>query len=252
MSPFSPERINPQLPATLPEILSRVSLDVVLITHNHFDHFDTAVVPTMPAGITWVVPKGMANLVRKSGLRQGSTIVELDWWQSHLLEVRSTKLHLTALPAMHWSSRNGFDTNQSLWCSYSLVASSSMTSGQSSPAASTGSSKRVSRVYFSGDTGYSPSLTRSIGLHSGPFDLAFLPIGSYAPRWHMAPQHVSPADSVAIAKDIGARKAIGMHWGTWMMSDEGWEEPVLELEKLVANEPAGWFETTYLGETRSM
>lgn len=190
----------------------------------------------------------MKKLLEKSGVRAPAVnIFELDWWQEAEIGVEgddTATLHARALPAMHWTARTGLDTNQSLWCSYSLELRDAHRSASASP-----------RVFFSGDTGYSPSLYRGIGAHSGPFDVAFLPIGSYAPRWHMRPQHVSPHDSVAIARDIGATKAVGMHWGTWIMSDEHWEEPALLLEELAREgkkdgEEADWFETMRLGETR--
>lgn len=269
---FSPNRLNRTLPATLQEIVAKVNLDVILVTHNHFDHFDTAVVHLIPQTATWVVPMGMRSLLEKSGARS-DRIVELDWWQERVLTFstqaagsaavatatskarfnssrqrqQNKRLNVRAFPALHWSARTGIDTNQSLWCSYSLQTSFNVASAEA-------------KVYFSGDTGYSASLTRAIGYHSGPFDLAFLPIGSYEPRWHMRPQHVSAQDSVLIARNIGARRAVAMHWATWVMSDEPWEAPALELEQTVARVPPAvgydvnnrkpWFDTMSLGETR--
>lgn len=200
--------------------------------------------PLLGEDTKWVVPKGMGRLLLACAVKAPrENIFELDWWQEVKIPTggdgedkkSDIVLQARALPAMHWTARTGLDTNQSLWCSYSLELRSATTS--LSP-----------HLFFSGDTGYSPSLYRSIGAHSGPFDVAFLPIGSYSPRWHMRPQHVSPEDSVEIAKDIRAKKAVGMHWGTWIMSDEQWEEPVQRLEGLVRG--SKWFETTGLGETR--
>lgn len=148
----------------------------------------------------------------------------------------------------------------------------------------------TTHIYFSGDTGYSATYYPHISsvLPSAP-DLAFLPIGSYAPRWHMRPQHVSPADSVQIAEDIGAKKVVAMHWvslkgfqveavrwsvkdsfadprllyvlfrqGTWLMSDEDWDEPpkllrqALEARQSISGKGKMSFETVELGATNEL
>ena len=99
--------------------------------------------------------------------------------------------------------------------------------------------------FFCGDTGYSPSLFRAIGASLGPFDIAALPIGSYAPEWHMRTQHMHVRDAVQVARDIGAKQSYGMHWATWVMSDEEWHDPADQLARLhVSN-----FDTVPFGKT---
>lgn len=128
------------------------------------------------------------------------------------------------------------------WTSYSLQ----IASPTSQPA----------HVYFSGDTGYSPTFFPYLStVLRTPPHLAFVPIGSYTPRWHMSPQHVSPADSVQIAKDIRARRVVGMHWGTWIMSDEEWDEPPKLLQREVEKCGEGgsdWFGIVRMGETNEL
>lgn len=240
---FSPTRITPQ-PCTIADLVANVSLDVVVVSHNHYDHFDADVVPHIPEHVTWVVPLGMRGLLTRCGKERQDKIVELDWWEMRELQFGpSASLRVKSIPAMHWSARTPLDTNQSLWTSYSL---------QIAP-----KSKPLAHVYFSGDTGYSPTyfphLAKILSTPQ-PLHLAFIPIGSYEPRWHMSPQHIGPADAIAIAKDIRARKVVGMHWGTWIMSDEQFDEPpkLLAKELQSVEKSQEWFGVVKMGETNEL
>lgn len=170
-------------------------LDAIVISHNHYDHLDTKAL----AAYRWrietpvVCPLGLGPLIRKLGFRQ---IVELDWWQDWQLD----ELRLTALPAVHFSGRGPFDRNRTLWASMALT----------SP---------TRNVWFGGDTAYG-AVFREIGARLGPFDLALIGIGSYEPRSIMVASHATPEEAVSIALDINARCAIGMHWGTIMLTPE--------------------------------
>lgn len=147
-----------------------------------------------------------------------------------------------------------FDLSPRRWNSYAFTLSPSRTASSSS------SSLPPATLYFSGDTGYSPSYYPLLGssLPRAP-DLALLPIGSYRPTWHMSPQHCSPFGAVSIARDIRARKVVGMHWGTWIMSDEEWDEPPTLLEEALrlleeqgVKEAREWFTTVNLGQTNHL
>lgn len=84
-----------------------------------------------------------------------------------------------------------------------------------------------------GDTGYAATLFKHIGDLYGPFDLAAIPIGSYAPLWHLGSQHTDPVGSVKIMVELRAKQAVGVHWGTWMMSDETYDSPLRDLRKAI-------------------
>ncbi|CAO1616603.1 unnamed protein product [Sympodiomycopsis kandeliae] len=244
---FSPNRITPQ-PCSFTELISNVSLDVIVVSHNHYDHFDAAVVPLVPEEVTWIIPLGMRKLLTSCGKRRQDKIVELDWWEMKELEFKTgqgSSLRVQSIPAMHWSARTPLDTNQSLWTSYSLT----ITPDQSS------AGRKAAHIYFSGDTGYSPTYYPHLStvLKTSP-DLAFIPIGSYDPKWHMSPQHIGPKESILIAEDIKAKKVVGMHWGTWIMSDEQWNEPPIYLnrELLKQGKDEKWFAIVKMGETNSL
>jgi len=188
---LGPRRFLP--PALRAEQLPR--LDLIAISHNHYDHIDTKALKAYRwrAETPVVCPLGLAPLFRKLGYTQ---IVELDWWQDWQLG----DLTVTALPAVHFSGRGPFDRNRTLWASLAFA----------SPA---------KKVWFGGDTGYGACF-REIGERTGPFDLALVGIGAYTPRIIMETSHATPEEGVQIARDIGAKAAVGMHWGSIMLTPE--------------------------------
>jgi N-acyl-phosphatidylethanolamine-hydrolysing phospholipase D len=134
----------------------------------------------------------------------------LDWWDH--VDVAGATVTLT--PVQHWSRRSLSDTNQSLWGGFVVQANS----------------HGVARgVFFAGDTGYSAQHFRAIGEKLGPFDLALLPIGAYEPRWFMSAQHVNPQEAVQIHRDIRAKLSVGVHWGTFQLTDEPLDAAVADL-----------------------
>lgn len=210
-------------------------IDVVLISHSHYDHLDDASVRSLaaqPSGSPlFLVPLRLAEWFRQRGITQ---VIELDWWQHH--EVRGVQFHLT--PVQHWSARGLRDRRQTLWGGWAVIPSLNSTPPH-----------RPWRWYFSGDTGYSPDFkatyqrlfqqpqdhTHSAGC-SGP-DLALIAIGAYAPRWFMRDYHVNPAEAVRIHQDLQACQSIGVHWGTFILSDERADAPPQDLAQ--AREAAG-------------
>lgn len=170
-------------------------LDCIVISHNHYDHVDVAALRAYRwrAETPVVCPLGVGKLMRRLGFRE---VIELDWWQ----EWRLDDLTLTALPAVHFSGRGPFDRNQTLWMSVAMA----------SP---------TRKVWFGGDTGHG-AVFRDIGQRAGPFDLALIGIGAYEPRVIMEVSHATPEEAVTIAREIGARRAVGMHWGSIMLTPE--------------------------------
>ncbi len=186
-------------------------IDVVLISHSHYDHLDTASVEALnaqPGGPPlFLVPLGTRDWLAKKGIANAQ---ELDW-SDH---VSAAGLDFWFVPATHWSARTLTDRNETLWGGWVVKTPA----GAAHPYS----------LYFAGDTGYSDDSKR-LGAGFGCFDLALIPIGAYAPRWFMGPQHVDPQQAVQIFKDIHAKKAIGIHWGTFELADEALDEPPKKL-----------------------
>jgi L-ascorbate metabolism protein UlaG (beta-lactamase superfamily) len=136
--------------------------------------------------------------------------VELDWWQ----QCTAAGADLTFTPAQHWSNRGGHGLNATLWGGFHIRAG-----GRS--------------VYFAGDTGYAPFFTE-IRDRCGAPHLALLPIGAYEPRWFMAAMHMNPAEAVQAHRELNAQQSLGMHFGTWQLTDEGIDDPSRDLASAVA------------------
>ena len=202
-------------------------IDLVLLSHNHYDHLDLAALRALRrrfAGLPIVTGLGNAAYFAARGI---AGVVELDWWQSHQFGAAE----ITATPARHFAARTLRDRNRTLWCGFVLKVS-----GRS--------------IYFAGDTGYTKYF-REIGMRLGAPDLALLPIGAYAPRWMMGSVHMNPAEAVQAMQDVGARQAVGMHFGMFQLTAEPIDEPPRELARALeaAGEPAGRFVTLDVGET---
>jgi len=179
--------------------------DVVLVSHNHYDHLQPSSLQALRNrnDPLFVTALGVGDLLRRIGLAK---VIELDWWDTH--ETAGTAI--TAVPAQHFSARTPFDRNETLWCGF-VVRSAGAT------------------VYFAGDSGYSPQFVE-IGRRCPGIDLALLPIGAYEPRWFMQPVHANPEEAVRMHRDVGARLSIGMHFGTFRLTDEGIDDPQRDLQ----------------------
>eukprot|EP00741_Cyanophora_paradoxa_P018058 tig00021037_g17437.t1 len=203
-SPLSfagPKRLVP--PAIAMEDLGKLKIDFSIVSHNHYDHLDLGTVKTLGDRCTWVVPLGLKKWFSDHSI---ANCVELDWWQEHKI---AEGVSVTCTPCQHWSSRTGLDRNKTLWSSFLVKAGDK-------------------KVYFGGDTGYCP-VFKEVGKLFGPIDLAILPIGAYEPRWFMKPQHIDPDEAVQIHLDLDATYSVGMHWGTFVLTDEPIGEPPLRL-----------------------
>jgi len=181
-------------------------IDVVLLSHNHYDHLDAATVRRIAQrspDAEWLCPMGLAGLVRTLGVRRA---VERDWWQA----VDAPAFGATCTPAQHFSARGLRDRNKTLWCSWTIEADDA-------------------RVYFSGDTALHSDF-ETIGTRAGPFDLVMLPIGAYEPRWFMRRVHCNPEDAVAAYQALASASratppCLALHWGTFRLTDEPVQEP---------------------------
>lgn len=205
-------------------------VDVVVISHNHYDHLDLRTLRRLPgkASVRLVVPRGVGPLVRGLGFLE---VHELRWGES--LEVGD--LRVAAAPVIHFSGRGLFDHDTTLWAGYVLEA----------PA---------QRIFFAGDTAYHPTAFKALRERIGPVDLALVPIGAYEPRQMMGHVHVNPEEAVAIARDLQARRAVAMHWGTIVLSTEPPFEPPQRFR--AAGRTAGLDDDRLwvmaIGETRSL
>ena len=182
-------------------------IDVVLISHNHYDHLDKDSVQQLnrqPGGPPlFLVPLGIKSWMADAGI---NNVRELDWWQH--TDVAGLSLHF--VPAQHWSSRTITDRFQTLWGGWMVRTAPSV--------------EKPFSFFFAGDTGYSKDFA-DIQQRFESVDLALIPIGAYAPRWFMRNQHIDPTEAVQIHRDLRARQSIAIHWGTFELTDEPLDEP---------------------------
>ena len=224
---MGPKRWQP--PGVALEALPRV--DVVLLSHNHYDHLDSgsvAKLKTQRGGSPlFLVPLGLDRWMNGAGVK---SVRKMDWWDE--ITVKDTRVTFT--PAQHWSRRTLADTNTTLWGGFVVQAA-----GRS--------------FYFAGDTGYGPDF-KEIGRRFGGFDLSLLPIGAYEPRWFMKAAHVNPEEAVRIHRDVRSRRTVAIHWGTFQLTDEPLDRPLAELAAARARHRLafGEFVTLRHGETMKL
>jgi L-ascorbate metabolism protein UlaG (beta-lactamase superfamily) len=180
-------------------------LDVVVISHDHYDHLDYPTIRALAAGaVPFVTSLGVGAHLQAWGVAP-ERIVELDWWESHT--VPGTGLVITAAPSQHFSGRGLRDRNATLWSSMVM---------------------RGPRhgVFFSGDTG----LTTEYALireRLGPFDLVLLEVGAYHPSWgHI---HLGPENALEALRLLGGGAFLPVHWGTFALAMHDWDQPAEAL-----------------------
>ena len=200
---MGPKRITPP-PFNIEDL---PKIDIILISHNHFDHLDKQTIVNLvkrQPNVKIFVPLGLSKILTSFGAKN---IIEIDWWQS----VDYEGIDIQATQVQHWSRRSLFDRNKTLWSGWMLRWNDFS-------------------FYFAGDSGYSNDFLRTAERCGNP-TLAAIPIGSYEPKEFMKAAHMSPDDAVRAFQDIGAKYAIGIHWGTFKLSLEVMDEPPSRLTK---------------------
>ncbi|MBX7116250.1 MAG: MBL fold metallo-hydrolase [Myxococcaceae bacterium] len=175
-------------------------IDVVIISHDHYDHLDYGTMVAMKdMNVAFVVPLGVGAHLEYWGV-PAAKITELDWWES--TKVRD--LEITATPSRHASGRVLFDMNAKLWAGYALVGAKH-------------------RVYYSGDTGLFPAM-KEIGSRLGPFDLTMIEVGQYHRAW--PDWHIGPEQAVEAHQWTHGKVFLPVHWGLFTLAYHGWTEPI--------------------------
>ncbi len=209
---FGPKRIKePGLPI---EMLPPI--DLVFISHNHYDHLDAFSVRALDQQFhpIFIVPLGVGKTLTSWGIK--GKIIELDWWQTYEFQ----DLLVISVPAQHWSRRSLFDTNKTLWMGGVFEF------------------KEKESVYFAGDTGYGAHFAQ-ISERFPALDLGLLPIGSYKPIEIMKTQHMGPTEAVLAAKEMNIKKMIPIHFDVFALGSEKFEEAKDEVLEAAEKEQMG-------------
>lgn len=176
-------------------------IDVVLITHNHYDHLCVATLKKLKKknlNAIFIVPLGLGSLIRSLEFKN---VYEVDWMDTLIIG----KIVIQALPSIHWSKRIFQRINKTLWCGFRILSSKQ-------------------HIYIAGDTAYG-SVFKELRKLCAPFDYALLPIGGYKPRTIMRAHHVSPDEAAQIGIDINSKTIVAKHWGTLNLTHEPLDEP---------------------------
>ena len=207
--PFAgPKRLQP--PGVKLHDLPRI--DLVVISHNHYDHLNFASVRTLSKQAsgppTFVVPLGLDRWFRRN-LRWLPVhhVRAFDWWDSAEL----VGLRVTLVPTHHWSARTPWNRNENLWGAWIVE------------------SKDGFRFFFSGDLAWSADMA-DIAERSGEFDLAAIAIGHYEPRWFMKNNHINPEEAVYVHRTLRAKRSLAIHHGTFAgLTLEPLDQPLIDL-----------------------
>lgn len=186
-------------------------IDVILISHSHYDHMHFASIRRIyTKDTTIIVPVGLGRKMRRKGF---NNVHEMSWWE----RMRMREVDISFVPTQHWTRRTPFDTNTSHWGGYVLEPVPSK------------AEKKPPVIYFAGDSGYFRGFVE-IG-ERYHIDVALLPIGAYEPEWFMTSQHTTPEEALQAFVDVKAKLMIPMHYGTFRLADDTAQEALDRLEK---------------------
>ncbi|MGN7410777.1 MBL fold metallo-hydrolase [Sporosarcina sp. SAFN-010] len=188
-------------------------VDIVLLSHSHYDHMDVPSLKKLKGTPAVLVPEGLGPKVRK--LMQENRVYELSWWGQ--VRIGSVEFHF--VPAQHWTKRTLTDTNTSHWGGWII---------QRYMEPSTETLHKPESIYFAGDSGYFQGF-REIGEKFSDITYALMPIGAYEPEWFMGTQHMTPEEAIQAFVDIGAEVFIPMHYGAFYLADDTTEEALDRL-----------------------
>jgi len=181
------------------------NIDIVLITHDHYDHLDKNVVKILARqGSHFIVPEGVGDHLRAWGI-PNDKIEELTWWQ----QTRYNNLSFACVPARHFSGRGLFDRDKTLWAGWVIQSKSKS-------------------VYCSGDTGYADHF-KAIGKTYGPFDLTIIKIGAYSEKWPEI--HINPEQAIQAHIEVKGKLLLPVHWATFNLALHPWDEPIIRIIK---------------------
>ncbi|SFB17143.1 L-ascorbate metabolism protein UlaG, beta-lactamase superfamily [Cohnella sp. OV330] len=195
---FAPRLSPPGLP-----IESLPPIDVVVLSHAHYDHLHLGSLRRLPGDFIALVPVGLAGWFRRKGFGR---VEELSWWS----ETRVGNVTFGFVPAKHWTRRTPWDTNSSHWGGWVMRHDSDC-------------------LYFAGDSGYDDSF-RQIGAKYGDIRVALIPIGAYEPEWFMGGSHMTPEEAIQTFADVGARYFVPMHYGSFRLADDTPKEALDRLD----------------------
>jgi L-ascorbate metabolism protein UlaG (beta-lactamase superfamily) len=202
-SPTAPFRTKRFSSRTLEVIDQIPPVDLMLITHDHYDHLDYASIQKLKTKTSkYYVALGVARHLVSWGI-PADKITEFDWWDSAMFD----DIEITFTPARHFSGRGLTDRFKSLWGGWSFHTPDE-------------------RIYFSGDGGYGDHF-KEIGQRLGPFDFGLMECGQYNELWHQI--HMFPEESVQAAKDVGARSCMPVHWAAFALAPHQWKDPAMRF-----------------------
>lgn len=227
-------------------------VDVILISHSHYDHLNISSIRRLAGSKQILVPAGLSNKLKLKGF---SRVKELHWWES----MRIGETTFTFVPSQHWTRRNPWDTNSSHWGGWIIQkdgaslapaineskATNLHAAGEDGSEIEAESARREiaasysprderplvcedPTIYFAGDSGYFKGFSE-IGRRFD-IDVALMPIGAYEPEWFMGPQHVTPEEALQAFEDTGAKWFVPMHYGAFKLADDTPREALERLE----------------------
>jgi L-ascorbate metabolism protein UlaG (beta-lactamase superfamily) len=198
-------------------------IDIVVISHGHYDHLDFPTLKKLKGSPHYYVPAGLKSLFLKKGYQK---VTELNWWDN--TEHQGLTIHF--VPAQHWTRRTLNDMNTSHWGGWIFQT-------------------EEETFYFVGDTGYFNGFKQIADRFE--IDTVFMPIGAYEPEWFMAVSHINPEDSVKAFLELKAKVFVPMHYGAYRLADDTGPESLERLYRAWENQqlPKEQLKVLLLGET---